>query len=190
MRKGRLERVSDYREAIAQISTGGTRDRRDCVEGRPRGARLSRDVRGGCGRDGGAAAIPAGGTGAQCDLPDGDRGLSGGDAGSADRVRVRAGVPRDDAGVCADVRRPGAMAGRGRGEVRLPRRVASVHRGAGDGDAGAASEAGELPPGREFVDVRDRPRADRWTRRWASRRNRAWRTRRGTGIWMCSRCCI
>ena len=53
---------------------------------------------------------------------------------------------------------PAAVAGRGRGEVRLPRRVASVRRGARGGNAGPAGQAGELPPGRKLVDVRDRRR--------------------------------
>ena len=56
---------------------------------------------------GGAAAVPAGGAGAQCDLPDGDRGLPGGDAGSADCGGVRAGVPRHHAGARAALRRAG-----------------------------------------------------------------------------------
>ena len=35
-----------------------------------------------------------------------------------------------------------------------------LYRGAGGGDAGAAGQAGELPPGRQFVDVRHRRRPE------------------------------
>ena len=52
---------------------------------------------------------------------------------------------------------------------------------------GRQVQAGELPPGRKLVDVRHRSGRVS-TPRWGSRRNRVWRTPRGTATWTCSPC--
>ena len=57
------------------------------------------------------------------------------------------------------------------------------------GMMGRQAQARELPPGRQFVHVRDRERPHRWIRPWASHHNPAWRTPRATATWTSSPCC-
>ena len=112
--KGRVERVRDYREAIAQISTGEApidAIALKAVHAGPqyRGTFLVDD-----GVVEATAPVSARRAGAQRHLPDRHRSVPRGHARRADRGRLRAGVPRHHAGARAAVRRPPLLAGRGR----------------------------------------------------------------------------
>ena len=83
---------------------------------------------------------------------------------------------------------PAGLARGRRGEVRLPRRVPPVRGRALCGDAGRPRAPGELPSGRQFLDVRHPRTAARSIPPWGFRRNRAWRTPPATATWTSSRC--
>ena len=159
--KGRLERVTNYREAIAQISTGTVAIDAVALKAVHAGPRY----RGTFVVDGEVTAAlrqflpaaPAHNAIYLTAIEAFQQAMPGVPIVAAFEPEFHATMPE----YARLLRRAGRLAGRRRGKVRLPRRVASVHRGARGGDAGAAGEAGELPSGRKFVDVRDRGRPQR-----------------------------
>ena len=129
--RGRMERVTDYREAIAQVRTAGVRI--DAVA--LKAVHAGPDYRGTFVIDDAPhprhGGVPARGAGAQRHLSDGHPGVPRGAAGRAAGGRLRDRVPRHHAGCGAALRGAAGLARRRRGEVRLPWRVPPVHRRTG-----------------------------------------------------------